>query len=125
MGEWRNFRREEFACSHCGQNKVEDVLLDALQNLRDACGFPFLVSSGYRCPDHPAEAKKAATGTHTMGLAADIAVSGEQAYQLLRAAMVYGKINGIGINQKGSGRFIHLDIAPAAEGRPRPHVWSY
>ena len=31
---------------------------------------------------------------------------------------------GIGIQQKGSGRFIHLDMAPA-EQLPRPMIWSY
>jgi hypothetical protein len=32
---------------------------------------------------------------------------------------------GIGVNQKGNGRFIHLDIGEMEDGRPRPHLWSY
>mgnify|MGYP001431100841 CR=1 FL=1 len=34
-------------------------------------------------------------------------------------------ISGIGIKQKGAGRFIHLDVSEQKDGRPRPHIWSY
>ena len=39
-------------------------------------------------------------------------------------AQEYG-FTGIGVNQKGNSRFIHLDIADHSEERPRPTVWSY
>ena len=61
---------------------------------------------------------------HTTGKAADIAVSREDAFHLLSLALSKG-FTGIGVQQKGSGRFIHLDTIENSEGRPRPTVWSY
>jgi hypothetical protein len=34
-------------------------------------------------------------------------------------------ITGVGVNQKGSGRFIHLDIVEGNEHVSRPSIWSY
>ena len=79
------------------------------------------ISSGYRCPSHPIEAKKPMPGTHSLGVAVDVAVSYEDAYELIAIAMAHG-IKRIGVNQKGSGRFIHLD---SSTKHPSPTVWSY
>jgi zinc D-Ala-D-Ala carboxypeptidase len=79
------------------------------------------ITSGYRCPKHPIEAKKAAPGAHSTGLACDIGVSGSEAYQVLSLAMELG-FTGIGVQQKGTGRFIHVDLTV---GQNRPTVWSY
>ena len=38
---WDNFKIEEFACKHCGENKIEHELIDKLQLLRSDVGFPF------------------------------------------------------------------------------------
>jgi uncharacterized protein YcbK (DUF882 family) len=57
-------------------------------------------------------------GMHTTGLAADIGVSGAEAVQVLRLALEAG-FKGIGVQQKGNGRFIHVDM------RETPTVWSY
>ena len=121
---WDNFTLEEFACKHCGENKIEHELIDELQKLRTDCGFPFKITSGYRCCDHPVEIKKSKLGTHALGLAADIGVRGKQALEILSKARNYG-FTGVGVNQKGGARFIHLDISKDSEGRPRPHIWSY
>jgi len=58
---------------------------------------------------------------HNMGIACDVAVQGGDAYNILRLAFAYG-FTGIGVNQKGGGRFIHLDTWREP---PRPNVWSY
>lgn len=123
--DWDHFTRQEFACQHCGRNAIDDRLIDVLQRIRHELGLPMKVTSGYRCPEHPIEARKAQPGSHATGMAADIGVSHKAAFDLLAIAMRQPEITGIGVNQKGRGRFIHLDIAPAAEGRPRPHIWSY
>ena len=39
--------------------------------------------------------------------------------------MAMGCFLGIGFQQKGSGRFIHLDMASAEYGILRPTIWSY
>ena len=95
-----------------------------IDNLREELGFAFPVTSGYRCPNHPIEARKKAPGAHTTGKAIDIGVSGNDAYILIEAA-IRDNFTGIGINQKGTGRFIHLDIIPHSESSPRPWIWSY
>ena len=121
---WKNFKLEEFACKHCGKNEINHKLIDKLQLLRDDLGFPLVISSGYRCSEHPIEANKSKPGTHALGLAVDIAVSHEKALEVLYKGIAHG-FTGIGVNQKGEGRFIHLDIAKVEDYRPRPHLWSY
>lgn len=121
MNYGRYFTAAEFACRHCGQAKMDQDFLDRLNEVRERVGFPLVTSSGYRCPKHPVEARKAATGAHTTGKAVDFALDGERAYALLRVAMEMG-FKGIGVQQKGSGRFIHLDDW---DHTSRPTIWSY
>jgi len=127
---YRNFTRSEFRCK-CGKcdstgAEISDELLDAVQALRTICEFPFIVTSGYRCPSHSAEKHKDFVGPHGLGMAVDIAVSHEEAMHLLRHALNSGLFNGIGVNQKGDSRFIHLDVATDLDvNAPRPHIWTY
>ena len=116
-----NFKASEFACKHCGEVKMDVAFMDKLQTLRTRYGKSIIITSGYRCKSHPVEAKKATSGAHTKGKAADLAVNGQDAYKVLKIAFDLG-FTGIGVNQKGQGRFIHLDTV---EGAPRPNVWSY
>lgn len=121
---WENFTLEEFACKHCGKNEISPDLIDKLQELREECEFPFIVTSGYRCSEHPAEINKDKPGMHAKGLAVDILVSGSQAYEVVSSAPSFG-FTGIGVNQKGKDRFIHLDINGDKNGKIRPYIWSY
>jgi len=116
-----NFSEAEFACSHTGTCEMQEHFMDALQELRTIYAKPMPITSGYRSPEHPIEARKNKPGTHATGLAADIACSGQDAYDILQIAFELG-FSGIGVQQKGSGRFIHLDMW---EDGPRPNVWSY
>lgn len=117
-----NFTLSEFACK-CGcdsdGSEMDEAFLLALQDLRTQAGFPFRITSGYRCPKHPIEARKAAPGAHSRGVAADIAVSGARALDFLRLVLNDERFNGIGVNQKGDGRFVHLDMDQ------RIAIWSY
>ena len=115
-----NFGRDEFACQHCGDEEMNAEFMDALQELRTAFGKPLTITSGYRCPSHPIEARKAKPGSHASGCAADIAVSRGDAVQLLRLALD-GRCTGCGVQQNGGGRFIHLDSLTTN----RPMIWSY
>jgi zinc D-Ala-D-Ala carboxypeptidase len=109
--DYPNFSAQEFNCSHCGQNEMKPEFMAKLQKLRETYGAPMKVTSGYRCPQHPIEAKKASPGAHASGLACDIGVQGEEAHRLLALALEAG-FTGIGVQQKGSGRFLHLDTRP-------------
>jgi uncharacterized protein YcbK (DUF882 family) len=117
--QFKNFSENEFRCKcGCGKALMQQGFMEKLQELRTAYGKPMVISSGYRCPKHPVEAKKSAPGTHSEGLACDVAVLGADAHQLLKLAMAMG-FTGIGVNQKGAGRFLHLDTRQGAM------VWSY
>jgi zinc D-Ala-D-Ala carboxypeptidase len=117
--DYPNFVEAEFRCSHCGKVAMRPDFMARLQALRAAFGKPMKVTSGYRCPAHPIEAKKAAPGAHATGSAADIAVQGSDAHALLKLAFAAG-FTGIGVQQKGGGRFIHLDTRETS-----PALWSY
>jgi uncharacterized protein YcbK (DUF882 family) len=119
------FSESEMACQHCGATNMDPEFMNALDSLREAYGKPLAVTSGYRCPEHPIEARKAHAGAHTTGKAADLAVDRGDAYEVLEIAMGMGLFTGIGIQQKGSGRFIHLDSCKEPEMSPRPTLWSY
>lgn len=119
------FTEEEMRCQcGCDQDGMHSEFMEKLTSLRADWGQPMVVTSAYRCPNHPIEAKKAKPGAHASGRAVDIAVQGEDAYKLLCAALGHG-FTGIGVNQKGSARFIHLDDLTRDEGWPRPTIWSY
>ena len=99
--------------------------MDMMDELRETFGGPLIVSSAYRCPEYNNKISSTGTkGPHTTGKAIDIAINGEDAYKLVKAAVSMG-FSGIGIKQKGSfeGRFIHLDMLPL--GTIRPRIWSY
>ena len=116
----------KLACScGCGMLPVQSFM-DKIESLRIAFGKPMKVASAARCPEYNAKvsATKSRTGPHTTGRAIDLAVTHAEAHQLLVLACQWG-FTGLGVNQKGGGRFLHLDDLPNAPGQPRPHLWSY
>ncbi len=121
-GKYPNFKADEFKCSHCKADGVQEDLVAKIQELRTRYGKPMRITSGYRCPQHPIEANKTTPGAHALGLAADIGVEGAEAYNVLKLALELG-FTGVGIQQKGTGRFVHLDIRSGQ--LPTPAVWSY
>ena len=121
---YKYFTVDELHCQHCGDDGMNQVFMQRVEALREKVGFPFIISSAYRCPDHPIEARKSSPGAHASGKALDITCSGTNAYELLKASLAMD-VTGIGVNQTGTSRFIHLDILEDAAGRPRPRVWSY
>lgn len=118
MNSGKYFSEEEFKCKHCGATGMNQDFLNKLNKLREVYGKPMRISSGYRCSEHPAERSKVTTGMHTTGKAVDIAVEGAEAQKLLMLAIQQG-FNGTGVQQKGTGRFIHIDT------RDKPTMWSY
>ena len=113
---YKYFKLEDFACSETGENEIQDGFVKRLDELREACGFPFIVTSGYRSPDHPIEAKKSSPGTHAQGIAADIAVNGGvQRRKVVHSAIILG-FKGIGVAKS----FVHVDTR---EGTPV--MWAY
>ena len=113
---FKYFTRDEFNCQETGENDMHDEFIHALDALRSECGFPFKITSGYRSPKHSIEAKKSKPGTHTQGIAADIAVSdGNQRYLIIKHAMALG-FSGVAAAQG----FVHVDTRLSV-----PVVWVY
>lgn len=123
MSDWQYFTEDELRCKcGCGEVMMNPSFMHRLDDMRRKAGFPFVVTSGYRCPDYNDRVSSTGPdGPHTTGKAVDIAVQGNQAHEVLRLAMLHG-IKGVGVSQKGDSRFLHLDII---DDFPRPNVWSY
>ncbi len=110
------FKLSDFDCQVTGENKMDPIFLSRLDELREKCGFPFIINSGYRSPKHHIEARKNAPGVHSIGVAADIRVNnGFQRAVIIREAVRLG-FTGIGV-AKG---FVHVDIRTSGIS-----AWSY
>tara|TARA_R110001583_G_scaffold25218_6_gene91455 strand:+ start:4157 stop:4540 length:384 start_codon:yes stop_codon:yes gene_type:complete len=120
-----NFSEAEFRCKHTGKLAMDEGFMGRLQALRTDYGKPLPISSGYRHETHPIEAaKEGGPGPHTTGRACDIKIMGGNALTLIALAVKHG-FTGVGVRQKGSKRFLHIDDLPHEFKRPRPWVWSY
>jgi uncharacterized protein YcbK (DUF882 family) len=110
------FKERELMCKcGCGQVEVTDALKTRLDALREAFGKPIIVTSGYRCSNHPLERIKPKAGYHNKGIAVDIAVDNlEDLASLIHHAEKLG-FRGIGISRS----FLHLDL------RDYKTWWSY
>ena len=132
--EWsdiKHFKPSEFACrcGTCGSTGYEMDLyfVNKLDQIRERCGFPLVVTSGYRCPSWNTQVSTTGRdGPHTTGKAADVLVHGSNAHRLVQQCSLGGWFSGIGLNQKGdiNSRYIHLDILTAPD-HPRPWIWTY
>lgn len=110
------FSLSEFKCSETGTVDMDIQFLRELDSLRDICGFPFVITSGYRHPEHSIEAAKEKPGFHSQGLAVDIHCDNSvNRYTLIDMAMQHG-FKGIGI----ADTFVHLDMRPTISV-----VWTY
>jgi len=114
---YKFFRLEEFNCTHTNRNEMDHEFLVKLDLLRENCGFPFRITSGWRDATHPAEARKAepGTGTHCQGIAADIAVSnGFERMNIVHEAIKMGFSIGV------ARTFVHVD-----DRKTTPVMWTY
>jgi uncharacterized protein YcbK (DUF882 family) len=124
----RYFKPSEFACKcGCGGGIAEmnPDFLERLDYLREDFGAPLVLTSAFRCSKHnQSVSTTGANGPHTTGRAVDILIARRDALSLIPLAYNSG-FTGIGVQQKGAVRFIHLDDLPDGLSGPRPTVWSY
>lgn len=140
-----HFQESEFYCSHCQLVGVKEspfipkegmdiALIGGLELMRIILdNRPLIITSGYRCPDHPVESdrrsremrsvKEGKTSQHVLCRAADIYVRGLDWFILLQAAerVPQFKAGGIGIYPASGGNggqdFIHVDTRPDGSAR--------
>ena len=102
-------------------DKMDPKLLEMLDTLRENYGYPIKLTSTYRSPEHPIEARKSKPGEHAYGAAVDIAcVGGEATFKLVKAAIEVG-FTRIGISRKNN--FVHVGIG--YPGAPETTIWTY
>jgi Peptidase M15 len=108
-----HFSKAELACHCCGQLKIEQGLIDALEQLRSLAGQEVRIHDGYRCHAHNQEVGGVTDSEHTRGQAADVGIPGlslQQMYELALQIPTFAE-GGIGVYDGG---FLHLDIRPYA-----------
>lgn len=110
------FNISEFDCQETGENEMNSEFLMRVDLLREACGFPFVVTSGFRSKSHSIENRKEKPGNHTKGIAVDIkATNGWHRRKIVDAAVSMG-FKGIGVAKD----FIHVDDRASTAV-----IWSY
>ena len=68
----KNFKVSEFACKHCGKNKIDQRVINMAQEIRDYLGVPVRINSGYRCEVHNKNVGGVKNSKHILGKAADL-----------------------------------------------------
>ena len=120
--EWPHFPHEELSCKGSGECRMDNTFMLKLVNLRKAYGKPMTVTSAYRSPEYNSNIGGAKGSAHVQGKAVDIAIQYGEAYKVLALALEMG-FTGIGVSQKGRGRFLHIDTLDDPDKRPT--IWSY
>ncbi len=104
-----------FICQETGEQGIDEIFVFNLDELRRRCGFPFIITSGFRSENHSIEAKKKKPGEHNRGAADIYCTNSMKRYTILKHAFDMG-FSGIGID----GEFIHID-----RRKSMPVCWVY
>lgn len=113
MRKYKYFTTEEFdSPDEPGSGEyMEHELIERLDVVRDLCGFPLIITSGYRTIAHNKALKAkgykvAKNSSHLLGLAADILVTDNRKRYVLLDAIIEAGFVRIGLGDN----FIHVDI---------------
>lgn len=103
------------------ESEVEGLVpefVDWLDGVRHSCGFPFIITSGFRTPEQNKRIGGAPNSAHLRGLAVDLAITdSDKRYTLLKEALS-ANVPRIGIGET----FVHLDIDTSL---PQGVLWHY
>lgn len=113
------FKLSEFDCKcGCGLNNFSHELAVMIDEIREDCGFPFIVRSACRCIPHNKKEGGKPRSDHLTGDGIDIqAVNNYQRFKIIYHAILFG-INRIGIGRS----FVHLGMR---KGNPKERIWLY
>ena len=117
----RNFTDDEFECLCCGyflDSLPFRAFLVKLQNARDVACIPFVITSGYRCPEHNKAVRGKRDSSHLRGLAADIRVQTSSDRFIIVEGLMKAGFERIGIGRE----FIHVDMDIS---KPQRLIWIY
>lgn len=97
---------------------MNEHFLGMLDDARGIASVPFIITSGYRTPEHNKAVGGVENSSHMKGYAADISVmSGSQRWAIIDALIKVG-FNRIGVGSN----FIHVDNDPS---KPENVMWTY
>lgn len=116
----RYFQPEEFDSPDLlgsGAEYMDYEFMLMIDDAREIADMPFIITSGYRTPEHNANVGGSPTSSHTRGYAADIAYDRPSEAVRIIAALTEAGFNRIGM----SSNFIHVDNDP---DKP-PAYWDY
>ena len=88
-----------------------------LEQARKMAKLPFVISSGYRCENHP-ESIKNPTSSHVKGLAVDRKCNDSKSRAIILDALGFVGFKRFGLHKS----FIHADID---ESKANPVIWLY
>ncbi len=91
--------------------KMDATFISKLELVREKCGFPLFISSGYRTTNHNQLVGGKPDSAHLKGLAADIAIhNSNERYVLIKSAFEVG-FRRMEVGKLGAGReWVHLDV---------------
>ena len=118
-----NFSYDEVRCKcGCGNAAISIELMNKLQVIRSALGFPMVVTSGVRCKEYNIKEGGVEDSEHVPnefrpGEGIDIAcVDSEFRWQLIGLGILIFKRVGIG------NGFVHFGVRPT---KPQRRLWTY
>ena len=116
----KNFKVSEFACKCCGENLIDQRVLDMAQIIREELGVPVRVNSGYRCEEHNRRVGGVKGSKHTKGQAADLAckLGAGAMFEAVKKLHAEGKLPDLDYCIKYK-TFIHIDC-----GGKRNSLWE-
>ena len=122
MSTYEFFSDEELTCQcGCGQMAMDAQFMRKVVEGRRVLGFPFIVTSGYRCSEHNNNVSGSGyNGPHTLGRAIDIKASSRQKF------LVMNYFKDEGMTRFGVARsFIHFDDLTEHDLFDEEVVWTY
>ena len=116
----KNFKVLEFACKCCGQNLIDQRVINMAQTIREELGVPVRINSGYRCTEHNRRVGGVKGSKHTKGLAADLScqLGADTMFEVVKKLHAQGKLPDLDYCIKYK-TFIHIDC-----GGKRKSLWE-
>lgn len=108
----KNLYGYNFTCTHCGKLKINQQLINRLQQFIDDTGIELEILVGYRCNEHPDEINNLdQRSSHLNGLAVDVRTINKD-FNLVEFINLADKyFNRIGVYRELDNTFwLHLDI---------------
>jgi uncharacterized protein YcbK (DUF882 family) len=115
------FTMDEFKCKcGCGRHvtKMDSKFLRRLDRARAIAEYPFVITSGYRCPTYNMTIGGKKKSAHISGNAVDIRVQHSHARYKILHGLIMAEFHRIGVGPD----FIHADDDP---NLPNEVCWDY